>query len=36
MDNDMDIRAFQAGDISVFPTFAPFNNGTTVLLWQDQ
>ena len=36
MDNNVDIGAFQAGHISVLPTFAAYNNGTTILLWQDQ
>ena len=36
MDNNVDIGAFQTGHISVLPTFAAYNNGTIVLLWQDQ
>ena len=36
MDNNVDIGAFHAGHISVLLTFAVYNNGTTVLLWQDQ
>ena len=36
MDKNVDIVATWAGHIEYFSTFAADNNGTIVLLWQDQ